>query len=104
MNYKNDQNERTSNNLNQVLILCYRFVAHKNGSCILNLTEIFEWTLEYLNHSPTIAQEHLSTLSSIVSTLCLSNIGLPSYQSSALIEKVSIIQTFIYIIILYYKL
>lgn len=91
MNYNNNQNERTTDNLNQVLILCHRFIAHKSGSCIQNLTEIFEWTLECLNHKPTLAQNHLNTLSSIVSTLCLSNIGLPSYQSSALIEKVSII-------------
>lgn len=100
MNYNNNQNERITNNLNQVLILCHRFIAHKNGSCIQNLTEIFEWTLEYLNHKPTLAQNHLNTLSSIVSTLCLSNIGLPSYQSSALIEKVSIMIILIFSIIL----
>lgn len=91
MNYSNSQNERTTDNLNEVLILCHRFITHKNGSCIQNLTEIFEWTLEYLNHKPTLAPIHLNTLSSIVSTLCLSNIGLPSYQSSALIEKVCIL-------------
>lgn len=88
MNYTNNPNERTAENLNQVLILCHRFVAHKNGSCILNLTEVFEWVLEYLNHKPQLAQDHLNTLSSIVSTLCLSNIGLPSYQANALIDKV----------------
>lgn len=100
MNYNSNQNERTTDNLNQVLILCHRFVAHKNGSCIQNLTEIFEWTLEYLNHKPTLAQNHLNTLSSIVSTLCLSKVGLPSYQSSALIEKVSIINILIFDIVL----
>lgn len=85
----NNGNERTSENLNQVLVLCHRFVAHKNGACIQNLTEIFDWSLEYLNYEPRLAQDHLNTLSSIVCTLCLSKIGLPSYQSSALIEKVS---------------
>jgi len=87
-NYNNNQNERTSDNLNQALILCHRFVGHKNGSCIQNLTEVFEWVLGYLNCAPQLAQNHLHTLSSIVSTLCLSNIGLPSYQSNVLIEKV----------------
>lgn len=72
-----------------MFILCHRFIAHKNGLCIQNLTELFEWILQYLNHKPQLAQDHLSTLSSIISTLCLSNIGLPSYQSNALIEKVS---------------
>lgn len=89
INYNNNQNERTSANINQVLNLCHRFVAHKNGSYIQNLSEFYEWILGYLNHESQIAQDHLITLSSIVSTLCLSNIGLPSYQSNALIEKVS---------------
>lgn len=89
INFDHNQTERTSENLNQILILCYRFVSHKNGSYIQNLTELFEWVLEYLNHEPQLAQNHLITLSSIVSTLCLSNIGLPSYQSNALIDKVS---------------
>lgn len=102
--YENNQNERTSENLNQVLILCHRLVAHKNGSCIQNLTELFEWTINYLNHKPTLAQNHLNTLSSIVSTLCLSNIGLPSYQSNALIEKVSEINILIFSIKLFCKL
>jgi hypothetical protein len=87
--YNNNQNERTIDNLNQALILCHRFIAHKNGSCIQNLTEVFEWVLDYLNYAPQLAEDHLHTLSSIVSTLCLSSIGLPSYQSNTLIEKVS---------------
>lgn len=94
INYDNNQNERTSDNLNRVLILCHRFVDHKNGSCVQNMTEIFEFILEYLNHEPQLAQDHLHTLSSIVSTLCLSNNGLPSYQSNVLIEKVSNILKF----------
>lgn len=88
-NYDDNQSERTSENLNQVLILCHNFVAYKNGSCIQNLTELFEWVLELLSHEPQLSQNHLSTLSSIVSTLCLSKICLPSYQSNTLIEKVS---------------
>ncbi|XP_001952794.2 small subunit processome component 20 homolog [Acyrthosiphon pisum] len=87
-NYNNNQNERTTDNLNQALILCHRFIAHKNGSCIQNLTEIFEWVLSYLNCLPQLAEDHLHTLSSIVSTLCLSNIGMPSYQANVLIEKI----------------
>lgn len=87
-NYDHNQNERTSDNLNQLLILCHRFMAHKNGACIQNLTEIYEWLLKYFNHEPQLAQNHLNTLSSIVSTLCLSSVGLPSYHSNALIEKV----------------
>jgi len=93
-NYNNNKNERTVDNLNQALILCHRFIAHKNGSCIQNLTEVFEWVSEYLNYAPQLAHEHLHTLSSIVSTLCLSNIGLPSYQANALIEKVSNVQIY----------
>jgi len=96
INYDNNQNERTTDNLNQALILCHQFVAHKNGSCVQNPTEIFEFICEYLNHKPQLAQEHLCTLSSIVSTLCLSSIGLPSYQSITLIEKVSDIKTQFY--------
>jgi hypothetical protein len=89
INYTNNPNERTAENVNQVLILCHRLVSHKNGSCIHNLTEIFEWVIEYLDHKPQLTQVHLHTLSSIVSTLCLSNIGLPSYQANTLIDKVS---------------
>jgi len=88
-NYNNNQNERTTDNLNQALILCHRFVAHKNGACIQNLTEIFEWVLSYLNYVPQLAEDHLHISSSIISALCLSNIGLPSYQANILIEKVS---------------
>lgn len=96
INYDNNQNERTSDNLNRVLILCHRFVAHKNASCVQNLTEIFEFVLKYLNHEPQLAQDHLYTLSSIVSTLCLLNDGLPLYQSNILIEKVSNIKIMFY--------
>lgn len=87
-NYDNNQNEKTLENLNQVLILSHRFIEHKNGSCVQNLTELFDWLIEYLDHKPQLATDHLNTLSSIISTVCLSNIGLPSYQSNTLIEKV----------------
>lgn len=86
--YNNTKNDRTSENLNQILKLCLRFIDHKNGVCIQNLTEIFEWLCVYLDHQPQLAHDHLHTLASVVSTISLFQIGLPSYQCYSLIEKV----------------
>lgn len=71
------------------MVLCHRFIAHKNGACIQNLTELFDWLLEHFNHKPQLTQEHLINLCSVVSTLCQLNTGLSSYQCNVLIEKVS---------------
>ncbi|XP_050435060.1 small subunit processome component 20 homolog [Adelges cooleyi] len=87
-NYDNDPNERTCENLNQLLLLCHRFLSHKYGACVNNLPELFEWLCGYLDHEPQLAQDHLCTLASIVSTVCLYRTGLPSYQCYSLIEKV----------------
>ncbi|XP_050524775.1 small subunit processome component 20 homolog [Daktulosphaira vitifoliae] len=87
-NYENNKNDRTSENFNQILLLCLKFINHKNGVCIQNFTEIFEWLCVYLDYQSQLAQDHLHTLASIVSTVCLFRTSLPSYQCYSLIVKV----------------